>query len=601
MRVGGAPALALALLLGCGQAEQAPVARAVPGGVEIDADAPIHRVKLFDGAGVPLGARTLPEALPRATLPARWSAGEALHAEVQTEGRTWTVAVEVPETVSPARLSLQAPLGQDSSPVEDGGVVAVQRVSGAALRIGLSASAVVPVEIDVTRGEQTETRRLQVPGEHALFTWTLAGEGCQTDGCVQRDPVQVILRPIDAPERAEAARFTIEAEQVSRQAAAARLTLEGSVFPADILGGADLVRAPDRVSLPSPAWTDFLAWTGLGFRARDPLAPWAWQGVTLRNTGDRPVNAVVRARILDASGAPDPAFRPRMRDADDGTGTVSALLRVPAGGRATAALPVFVDEASLGAGPWTREISVTPLGSGAALHSLRAPLAATRGSTAVALGLGMTLVASAAGVAWAARGLRRWLVAWATTELTTIALFGALSFSVSAASQLVGMGFSALLGPFSSFLVGILDDALRTALWAALITLLPRPGVATLSLLVAYLLRMLALGSMGPMDVLFTGSHLLWLELCLYLSGLTRRPDWRLEAPWRRGARLALGFGVASALSTASGLALSASFYRLFYAPWYAAALIALPGFGYSALAAVLAIRFSDALRRVEV
>ena len=597
-----APALvALALALGCAEVEVAPVARAVPGGVTVEASAPILRVSLSDGAGVPLGARTLPEPLPHATLPARWRAGEALSAEVQTQGRTWKVPVEVPETVSAARLTLEAPLGQDSSPVADGGSVSVQRVAGASLTMGLSAIAAEPLEIDVTRGDTHATRRLSVAGEHALFTWTLSGEGCGAEGCVRSEEVVITLRPLTDPGASETLRFTVEAEQVSGAEAAARLSLDSAVFPADILGYADLVRAPDQVSLPSPAWTVLLAWTGLGFRARDPLAPWAWQGVTLSNTGNRPVNAVVRARILDASGAPDPAFRPRMRDSDDGTGTVSVLLRVPANGHATAALPVFVDEAHLGAGPWTREVSVTPLGSGAALHSLSAPLAARRGSTAVALGLASTLVASAAGVVFAARGLRRWLVSWATTELTMIALFGALSFSVSAASQLVGMGFSALLGPFSAFLVGIIDDALRTALWAALITLLPRPGVATLSLLVAYLLRMLALGSMGPMDVLFTGSHLLWLELCLYAAGLTRDPGWRDGAPWARGLRLALGFGLASALSTASGLALSASFYRLFYAPWYAAALIALPGFGYSALAAVLAIRFSDALRRVEV
>ena len=94
-----APALvALALALGCAEAEVAPVARAVPGGVTVEASAPILRVRLSDGAGVPLGARTLPEPLPHATLPARWRAGEALSAEVQTQGRTWKVPVEVPET-----------------------------------------------------------------------------------------------------------------------------------------------------------------------------------------------------------------------------------------------------------------------------------------------------------------------------------------------------------------------------------------------------------------------------------------------------------------------------------------------------------------------
>ena len=115
----GTALVALALALGCAEAEVAPVARAVPGGVTVEASAPILRVSLSDGAGVPLGARTLPEPLPHATLPARWRAGEVLSAEVQTQGRTWKVPVEVPETVSAARLTLEAPLGQDSSPVAD--------------------------------------------------------------------------------------------------------------------------------------------------------------------------------------------------------------------------------------------------------------------------------------------------------------------------------------------------------------------------------------------------------------------------------------------------------------------------------------------------
>lgn len=590
----------LLLLAACGDPPAPPVARAIPGGVEVHAEVPIVRLSLKDGSGVPLGARTLPEPLPRATLPARWTAGEVMKIEVQSADQVWTVPVEVPERVPAARLALQAPLGQAPTEVQDGAVIDVQQVEGARLQVGLDATAVEPVEIGVTRDDTSDTRRLGVAGEHALFTWILPTEACDQRPCVVEQALTVTLRPLSRPGEEERVALKVRSTLLSAEEAAERLSLVSAVFPADILGYADLVRAPDQVSLPNPAWSALLQRTGLGFRARDPLAPWAWQGVTLANHGDQPVNAVVRARFLNPSGAPDPAFRPRMRDADDGTGTISALLRVPAQGQATASLPVFIDEAHLGAGPWTREITVTPLGSLSPLHTLTAPLAARRGSAAVAAGLALTLLASAAGVAWTARGLRRWLVGWRTSELTTIALFGALSFSVSAASQLIGMAVSAVLGPFSSFAVGLLDDALRTALWAALITLLPRPGVATLSLLVAYLLRVLALGSMGPMDVLFTGSHLAWMELCLYASGLTRGGAWREEAPWRRGLRLGLGFGVASALSTASGLALSASFYRLFYAPWYAAALIALPGFTYSALAAALAIRFSDALRRVE-
>ena len=45
---------------------------------------------------------------------------------------------------------------------------------------------------------------------------------------------------------------------------------------------------------------------------------------------------------------------------------------------------------------------------------------------------------------------------------------------------------------------------------------------------------------------------------------------------------------------------MSAVFYRLWYAGWYVAALLALPGGAYMVLACWLAVPFADSLRRVE-
>ena len=63
----------------------------------------------------------------------------------------------------------------------------------------------------------------------------------------------------------------------------------------------------------------------------------------------------------------------------------------------------------------------------------------------------------------------------------------------------------------------------------------------------------------------------------------------------------------AAALAAALGFTLSATalaahvwFYRLFYADWYVLSVLALPSFLYVVVACWLAVRFSDALRRVE-
>ena len=121
--------------------------------------------------------------------------------------------------------------------------------------------------------------------------------------------------------------------------------------------------------------------------------------------------------------------------------------------------------------------------------------------------------------------------------------------------------------------------------------------MAALALVLGWLLRVFLLGSMGPMDLLFVGAHITWLEGCLWALGLTRGAD--VHAPgW--GLRAGLAFGGASALVTATGLVLSAVFYRLYYAPWFVGALIAGPGFLYSFVAAILAVRFARALREVD-
>ncbi len=591
--------LLLPLLLACASEPAAPTATAVSGGVEVRSERPMDRVSITDASGVPLASRRLSAPLTLATVPARWEPGAALVAQVFIDEHVYEIPVKVPESLLAARLEVQAPLGQRAEPVVDGGRVTLTRVQGAGLQVGLSITARMPTLARVTRGGQTEERRLQTTGEHAFLIWD--APTCAGRACVAEEEVQITLSPLDAPEALSETRFFLRAEAVPVEEARAQLGLSEVVFPADLLGEADLVRAPDQVSLPSPWWTRLLELTGLGFRPRDQSSPWAWQGVELSNKGVTPINVVVRSRVLGPDGAPDPAFRPRLRDADDGTGTTSVLLRVPAESSARAALPIFVDEPILERGPWTRVVEVTPLGSAEPLLTWEGPLGVKRGDPLLSAGLAVTLAGAVLGLGWTGRGMGRWLKAAPTSELTTIALFGALAFAVSAMGQLVSMGVSALLGPFSAFLTGILDDALRTALWAALITLLPRPGVVTLALVVGYLLRVLALGSMGPVDLLFLGSHVLWLEGCLWLVGLTRGAGrWREGPRLGRALRLGFGFGVASALSTASGLSMSASFYRLFYADWYAIALIALPGFAYSALAAGLATRFADALRRVE-
>lgn len=131
-------------------------------------------------------------------------------------------------------------------------------------------------------------------------------------------------------------------------------------------------------------------------------------------------------------------------------------------------------------------------------------------------------------------------------------------------------------------------------------TLLPRPGTLALAVGTGWLLSGVAMGSFGPTDVLFLCSRILFLEALLWLTGVTRDPRWRDGAALSRFRRLATGFGLASLLSSATGLALHMVLFRLFYADWYIAMILLGPGFLYVVAACAVAVPFAASLRKVQ-
>jgi hypothetical protein len=342
---------------------------------------------------------------------------------------------------------------------------------------------------------------------------------------------------------------------------------------------------------------------------RDREAPWAFVAVELSNGAAAPLDVTVRMRILLPDGSVAPAFLPRVRERDTESGVVTALLRVPAAGRSRAVLPLFVDPRRLpaerGAHRFVREIAVHPVGAtmtgGARPLVRRDELRVRRGSSWAGTAFALSCVASGLGLGLLFGRGRRWLQDASISELVTIALFGNLMFVAGAASHLVALGLASVLGPFASLLTGLLDDALRYALLATLVTLRPRPGTAALAMVVHTLMRGLALGGFGPTDPLMLGAQVFWLEAGLWSCGLTRHAGaWRDEPRARRFLRLALALGLTSLASTALGLSASALLYRLWYAGWFVVLTLGLPGFAYTVVACALAVPFAESLRKVE-
>jgi len=494
---------------------------------------------------------------------------------------------QVPQDSGPLVVELDLPAGQGAKPVGEAGQHAFSVVSGAQMKAHIVLRLAAPGEAVVEFGGTEYTVRTTVPGERKILTLPVSIDG----------PSELLIRGAGLVRQT-----TLQPTVVDSESARASLHLDSVVFPADESGDPEPARPVGRVTLPAAWWQALLQKTGVGYRAQDPYGPWSFQAAHLFNHSTQPLNVVVSARVLDASGQPAAAFQPRLRDRQGDTGEVSGLLRVPARANAMARLPFYVDPGQLPEGPseWTQEIRVTPLGSSEVLWVQRRVLQVQRGSTWISLGFLVGLLGGLLGMVLVPMKTSDWLRELRTADLVTVAVFATLSFLISGASALLAAAASALLGPFAVFATNFADDVLRYALLATLITLLPRPGVATLTVLLTWLMRGVALGSFSPTDAITIGTQVFWLEGGLWLVGITRSSTWLEGSALARWLRLGSAFSVASVMTSLTGLAMAMVLYRLYYAPWYVAAVVAGPGFLYVWLACGMGTRFAHSLRLVE-
>ncbi len=567
------------LIAGCGEVAP-PVVSCDDRGVDVSGDGPISRVEVWRD-GVRLARRVLPQDSREARL-------DVSLGEVEVEVRSWApelVALRcTPTTRGPLDIRVAVPAGQELRPFPVDGSLSWVAFEGADADYAVVITARRPGRAILELDGERLTVDLPVAGQREVLTRPLSLRPT-TLRVLEPSARSVILQPVN----------------VSAATVEDILRVVSVDFPTDPSGASDLGRPSGRVTLPGKGWTKVLAATGLGVRGRDRELPWASHAVTLANAGEQPLDVVLESRVLDDEG-PAPAFLPVVRDVDGGTGIVSGLLRVPAGAEATAVLPLFVDEERLaeGASAFRHEVRVTPIGLSEPVLVETAPLVVSRGNSWVALGFGLALLAAVFGVGSALVGVPRWLRAWSTSELTTIAVFATLGFVVTAATAVVSSGLAAVLGPFSMLLTGLLSDCLRSALLATLVVLLPRRGTATVFLLLGWLMQGVALGAFSPTDFVFVGARIFWLELFLWLAGLTRGGAWRDGSALSRFTRLAAGFAGASLLSMAGSLASQIVLFRLYYAAWFVLLMLALPGFLYDVLACVLATSFAASLREVQ-
>ena len=417
--------------LGCG-APVPPVVTADPLGVEVWQAEGVDRVDVLDAWGAPVLTHRLPSPATEVGLPVRWPEDGTYTVRISGPGGSWDVPVAVDSPQVPFVVRIEAPVGQAGVVVRDGDAIDVPLVDARPAQVAVTLTALEsgPALVDVA-GEQT--RRILRPGERLTAMASVSRTG------------PLVARLGDSWVQSQLRAVPISSVELGEQ-----LRILGVVFPADRHGDADMARPSDRVSLSAGWWVSVLQSTRFGFRTWDPHTPWAWQAVRVGNAGDQPINLVVRARV-DRDGAPDAVFAPRMRQ---GTGTddaVSVLLRVPAQSEATAVLPVFVDERRLLGEdrPHVRQrwVEVLPVGGPAPVARWEAPLFVRRGSTVASLGLVAAVAAAVAGMALLAARGRRWLAQSRTSDLMTIAMFGALASGKALAARLSGGDYYRAFSP----------------------------------------------------------------------------------------------------------------------------------------------------------
>ena len=370
--------------------------------------------------------------------------------------------------------------------------------------------------------------------------------------------------------------------------------LSESRLPTNRFGEFDATRRTDVLQMPTP-FGRFLRERigGLPTSVGDE-EPFAFQSVCLRNDSPTALAVVLRGWVCEA-GEKEPcaAFAPPSVLGKAAPFVSTPALLLPPESDTSVVLPVFVRPDTL-PGDYRRDLHVRLLGTDAVLTSLSVPVRVERRGRPVffiALFAAIVTVLALPILAW--RG-PKWLARMPAVELIQIALFASAAFLlVAVPARIFATLLNALLPIFSPFILGLYSQVMALAILGALVVLVPRPGVVLLAGATRFLLNGVFFGAFSPVDFVYVIPVLLVGEICLWVAGVTRRPDEPVTAVSLAPACALMGVAAAGLQ-----LSLEMSLYRLFFAHWYILLFLLLDGALYPALGAVLGVRLGSALKR---
>ena len=385
---------------------------------------------------------------------------------------------------------------------------------------------------------------------------------------------------------------------------AGQLRIEGITMPTGPSGVSDPRQQPDAISSPRSLLGGFGRWLGAKAASMDQFEPIAYQTVHIHNGRQETIHAIVASMNRDTmDGEPVPFLSPP--DAVN-AGTNRSLAFVSLTGESTTPvpLPIYFNPLSelyrdfTGAGRYERAIEVKIWGSDATVLRATRPLLIVTPNFHAMLVTGIVLVVTGLGITLLLCFHQQLFSCFSTKQLILISLFGTTIFiAVNVPSTLLTNLISALLGPISSLVTGLINEMLYYALLTSLLVLLPKFGVIALVSAVRLLLGGVTLGLLTPTILLHVVTAVLLLEVGFQIARKIT-----LDSGAIGGANLlilAFIFGLCDALTVYVEFQLSMTLYRLFYADWYILTRILVDGFTYTFIGVLLGKRLGAGLWRV--
>lgn len=388
------------------------------------------------------------------------------------------------------------------------------------------------------------------------------------------------------------------------------LTIARVVLPVDRTGNLDERMSTDTLVLRDKAldyYKSVLRGKGAYNEAAEAVHPLTSMNVDFMNPGGDEKLLTVVSRLFDREGRPVAGmFTPAASIDDREIGgfagnkeATTAFIALTGDVNQTVRLPIYIDENLLTGGRYLLSVEARENGRPVAVAEKEVTVIA-RDSKAAALTLAATVMV-AGGIIVAAYQRRLLFAAMKTRWLITITLFGAVSFAaVNVPATLLGEVLHVLLGPLAFLVTGMFHGVVLYMLVAALVMLIPRPGVVALLFSVRLLLGLLAFGHASPVALLLCGSQAVLLETFFYLSGITTgRVGGGTASGWRHCLLVALTCSAADGICTYLNLNALSFLYRVFYANWYIYAAVAVNGILYSGVGGFCGVVLGKKLRTV--